>query len=193
MKRSSWFALLALGIAAAVAAAWPALAQGPGGQGPAGPGPGPGGPRPDRPRPDMAAMQREIGLTDAQVSQLRQLEQADRKLEIRRRADLQIARMELDELFEAATVDEKAVAAKVKVIADLETAALKARVDHRLAVRKVVSAEQMQKMRMLRPPRPDGPPPGPGARGPRVGPPMGPEGRPDGPPPDDDENDAEVR
>lgn len=169
MKRAFWMALLAPGVVAALVAAWPALAQGPGG-----PGPGPGGPRPDRPRPDLSAMQREAGLTDAQVSQLRQLKQADRKLAIRRRADLQIARMELDGLFEAATVDEKAVAAKTKTLADLETAALKARVDHRLAVRKVVSAEQLEKMKRLRP---------------RHG-----DGRPDGPPPDDDdESDAGVR
>jgi Spy/CpxP family protein refolding chaperone len=196
MKRPFVIALLALGIAGAVVAAWPALAQGPGGQAPGGPGQGPGGPRADRPRMDRAAMQKEVGLTDAQVSQLQQLQQAERKLEIRRRADLQIARMELDELFEAATVDEKAVAARVKVLADLEAAALKASVDHRLAVRKVVTAEQLQKMKMLRPRhadrRRDGPP-GPGSRGPGFGPPRGPDGPPDGPPPGDDESEDEIR
>jgi len=84
------------------------------------------------------------------VSQLRKLRQDERKLAIRRRADLQIARMELDELLDAASVDEKAVAAKVKAMADLQAASLKARVDHRLALRKVVSAEQLEKMKMLR-------------------------------------------
>jgi Spy/CpxP family protein refolding chaperone len=145
-------------------------------------------PRPERPRADPAAMPHEAGFTEAQRDQLRQLQQADMKLAIRRRADLQIARMELDELFEAATVDEKAVAAKAKVVADLEAANLRADVDHRLAVRRIVSAEQYQKMKMARPPHGDRGPQGgrgpgsPGGMGgPGFGPPPGGPGMPGGP------------
>jgi hypothetical protein len=108
--------------------------------------------------------------------------------------------MELDELLDAASVDEKAVAAKVKALADLQAAALKARVDHRLAVRKMVTAEQLEKMKMLhRGPRPHDDA-GREWRRPRHGPqggqgfgrPPGPGGPPNPPRPDDDRDDDEV-
>jgi len=182
MTRPLMIALVALGTAAASLAALP---QGQPGDGP---------PR----RPNVAALQREAGLTDAQASQLRKLMQDERKLAIRRRADLQVARLELDELLDAASVDEKAVGARVKALADLQAAALKARVDHRLAVRKVVTAEQLEKMKMLhRGPRPragrEWRRPGPGPQGgPGFGRPPGPDGPPNPPRPDADRDDDEV-
>jgi Spy/CpxP family protein refolding chaperone len=172
MTRFLLGSVAALGIAGGAFLAFPARAQ------------NPDRPRPERPRADPSTMQQTAGLTDAQRDQLRQLQQADMKLAIRRRADLQIARMELDELFEAPTVDEKAVAAKARVVADLEAANFKAEVDRRIAVRRIVSAEQYQKMNMVRPPHgdhgPDGGrgPGGPG--GPGFGPPPGGQGGPGG-------------
>lgn len=177
MTRPFLIVLAALGVGAG---AWSGLAH-------AQHGPGdPGGPH-------IAAVQREAGLTDAQVGQLRKLMQDERKIAIRRRADLQIARMELEEQLDAPTVDEKVVAAKTKAVADLQAAGVKARVDHRLAVRKVVSADQFAKMRaLMRPHRREqfrefrGH--GRGPRGPRFGRPASP---PDGPRPDDrDEEEA---
>jgi Spy/CpxP family protein refolding chaperone len=90
-----------------------------------------------------------IGLTDEQVEQVRKLRHEHQKAEVQRQADLQVARMELNELFRAPMVDEKAVAAKLKAVGDLEFAALKARVDQRLALRKLVSPEQAEQLEKL--------------------------------------------
>jgi Spy/CpxP family protein refolding chaperone len=169
--------------------------------------------RPDEPqdggrpaRADRGQIAREAGLTDAQIAQLKKLRQDEEKQSIRRRADLRIAHMELNELLEAPTVDEKAVGLKVKALSDLESAALKARVDGQLAMRKIVTAEQLEKLRSLRRergrgwdgnrgPRPGGFGPGghrPGGPGGPDGPDgqRGPGGPPGGGPQDDDTDDA---
>jgi len=130
------------------------------------------------PAVDAAQLKQELGLTDAQVSQMQKIRGEQRKLQIRRHADIQIARVDLHELLAAPAVDEKAVAAKTRELGDLQAAALKARVDGQLAMRKVLTAEQHEKLQQLhrqrgREPRPAGP----GPRGPRPG--RGP-GRPGG-------------
>lgn len=101
---------------------------------------GPGGPE---------RLQRELGLSDEQAAQLRQQWQAERKEAIRRGADAQIARMELEEALDAPTLDEKLVAARTKSVLDLQAAATKARVDRRLALRKLLTPEQQAKMRRM--------------------------------------------
>jgi Spy/CpxP family protein refolding chaperone len=88
-------------------------------------------------------------LSADQAAQLEKIRGEARKQAIRQRADLAVARLELEELMKATTVDEKAVAAKVKAISDLEAAGLKARVDERLAMRRILSPEQQEKMRQL--------------------------------------------
>ena len=101
-------------------------------------------------RPDLARFQRELGLNDEQAAQLRKLWSEERKQAIRRRADLAIARMELEEALDASTVDEKLVESRVRAVSDLQAAAVRARADQRLAVRKVLTPEQQQKLRQLR-------------------------------------------
>jgi Spy/CpxP family protein refolding chaperone len=109
---------------------------------------------PRRPaRPDRASLEKELGLTADQAAQLRKLRAEGRKQAIRNRADLAIARLELQELMDAATVDEKAVSAKVKAIADLQAAALQQRTSQHLAMRRLLSPEQQVKMRQLAPRR----------------------------------------
>jgi Spy/CpxP family protein refolding chaperone len=109
--------------------------------------------RPAGPRhgegPNPAVLKQELGLSDEQSAQLQKLRQEERKQAIRQRADMEIARMELDQALDAATVDEKAVAAKVQALTQLQAAAVQARVDQRLAVRKLLSPEQRDKMRQL--------------------------------------------
>ena len=100
-------------------------------------------------RPDRAALQAELGLSADQTAQLEKLRVEGRKQAIRQRADLAIARLELAELMDAPNVDEKAVAAKVKVISDLQAAGLKARTDERLAMRRLLTPEQQEKMKQL--------------------------------------------
>ncbi len=130
-------ATLAVAGAALVVAAQPA------GRGGRGDGPRHGqGPHP-------AMMKQALGLSDAQAAQLQTLREEERKAGIRRRADIRIARMELDESLDAATIDEKLVATKVAALDQLQAAALQARVDHRLAVYKLLTPEQRAKMKQL--------------------------------------------
>jgi Spy/CpxP family protein refolding chaperone len=115
----------------------------------------PQGPRPGRPgpRPDGAAVQRKLldaGLSQAQVDQIRKIHLDERKAAIRSRADLQVAKLELREMMEAPSVDQAAIAARVKQIGDLQTSLLRSRVDARLAARKVMTPEQFEKVRQMR-------------------------------------------
>ncbi len=100
-------------------------------------------------RPDGAAMQQRLGLSDEQMSQMRTLRSTERKAAIRRRADIAIARMELNEALSAPTMDEKVVASKVKTLTELQAAALQARVNQRIAFRKLLTPEQQAKLGQL--------------------------------------------
>ena len=62
-----------------------------------------------------------------------------RKAAIRGRADRVIAREELRELLTAPSLDEKAVAAKVQQPSALQAAALQARTDRLIALRRVLT------------------------------------------------------
>jgi Spy/CpxP family protein refolding chaperone len=132
--------LIAMGVLAAAGAV---AAQQPG------PRPEPG--RHGRGGPDPARLQQALGLTEAQTEQLKKAWDDQARAGIRRRADMQIARMDLHNLLGAATVDEKAVNAKVAQIGELQLAQLRAQVDGRLALRKILTAEQLKKSQQLRP------------------------------------------
>jgi Spy/CpxP family protein refolding chaperone len=133
-------------------------------------------PREPRGTADPARMRQELGLSEDQAAQLRKLRLDERKAGIRRRADTQLARIALREALDAPSVDEKAVQARVKELSDLQAAGLRARVDGELALRKLLTPEQRQKLMQLRterprprrpegPPQPPGPPPRPGRAG----------------------------
>ena len=100
-------------------------------------------------RPDRARIEADLGLSPEQSAQLAKMRTDGRKQAIRQRADLAIARIELQELMDAPVVDQKAIDAKVKAIADLQAAALKARTDQRLALKRVLTPEQQEKMKQL--------------------------------------------
>jgi len=119
------------------------------------PAPGDQGPAQASPRPTMMRqrMQQELGLTDAQMAELQKLRSEQQKRTIRSAADRRIARMELEELLNADTPDQKAIDVKVKQLADLEAGKLRARVDQQLAMRKVLTPEQFKKWQQLRPAR----------------------------------------
>lgn len=133
----------------------------------------------DRPqaRPDRDDRLKELGLSEAQIDQLEQLRSQERKAAIRRRADRAIARVELRDLLKADTVDEKAVRAKARQLADLESAGALARGEAAIALRKIVSADQAEKLLRARhqrrggarlgPDRGERRGPGAGRRGPR--------------------------
>jgi len=100
-------------------------------------------------RADLATLQKELGLTAEQAAQMQKAGADGRKQAIRQRADLAIARLELEELMAAPVVDQKAIDAKVAAISGLEAAGLKARTDQRLALRKMLTPEQQEKMKQL--------------------------------------------
>ena len=101
-------------------------------------------------RVDPAAIQAEIGLSDDQAAAIRKARSDARRAEIQRRADMQVARMDLHELLSAPTLDEAAIGAKVKTLAELESAAAKARAESQVALRRLVTPEQYQKMQQVR-------------------------------------------
>jgi len=110
-----------------------------------------------RPRRDRAAIRQELGLTGDQESQLRRLRTEARQSGIQRRADLRHARLGLREALEAGRVDEGAVHARTQELADLRSAQLRARVDARLALRKILTPEQLEKLKTRRSERKPGP------------------------------------
>jgi Spy/CpxP family protein refolding chaperone len=88
----------------------------------------------------------EVGLSDEQITQVHELRLQEQKAAIKRRADASTGRLELLELLKAPAVDEQAVRAKAKQLAALESAAVTARAESGLALRKIVSGEQAEKL-----------------------------------------------
>jgi Spy/CpxP family protein refolding chaperone len=118
------------------ASVWAALPEG----GPAAPG---------RRGFDKGRIQAELGLSEDQVAQLQKMRSEGRRESIRRRADLRIAQGELHDLLRAPAVDENAIDAKVKQVTDLQAASTRSRVQHRLALRQILTPEQLEKMESL--------------------------------------------
>jgi Spy/CpxP family protein refolding chaperone len=114
----------------------------------------PGGPRGPR-DVDVRQQLEEAGLSAEQIEQLRKIRADEQKASLRMRAELKVARLELRELLDATAVDPAAIEARMKRIGELEAALLKARVDARLAVRGVMTPEQHEKVKLVRPPRHD--------------------------------------
>ncbi len=124
--------VIALGIAAVGATVWAAAPERPA----------------NRPRP--ASFKETLGLTEDQAAKIQALRVDFMKARIQHQAAVKVARLELAELMGANTVDEKAVQLKVKQLGDLQATGLKARVDHQLAVQKILTPEQRAKFKELR-------------------------------------------
>ncbi|MGE0453791.1 MAG: Spy/CpxP family protein refolding chaperone [Vicinamibacteria bacterium] len=122
-------------------------------------------------------MKQALGLSEQQANDAEALHVRFRRESIQRRADLQLARLDLRELLKAATLDDKAIAAKVRTLQDLSAAAVKARVDQQVGFLKLLTPEQRQKLEEFRAERPRGARPGERGRGGRgqrrMGPRMG--------------------
>ena len=69
---------------------------------------------------------------------------------MKRRGDARAARLELDRALEAEPLDEAVVGARVKALADVEAAGARSRAESRLALRRLVTAEQYQKLAQAR-------------------------------------------
>ncbi len=93
---------------------------------------------------------KEIGLTEAQVKKIDGMATAHRKEMIKTEADLKIAKLELQDLFdnmENETPSER----RPRRFQNYRRRSTTARIEHRLAMHKVLTAEQQKKMKSLRP------------------------------------------
>jgi Spy/CpxP family protein refolding chaperone len=130
--------LVLLSVAACAAATTVAMAAGPRGRG-------------DREAgPRWQAAKEQLNLTPEQSAKMDKLRIDFRKASIQRRAALEVAHLDLRQLMEATTIDESAVLATAQEVSDLQAAAFKARIEHRLAMRQILTPEQREKAKSLR-------------------------------------------
>ncbi len=97
----------------------------------------------------LPALREELGLTEEQQSKLRSLGFDAAKSGLRAHTDLQIRRMELEELLQQDTPDKVDLDKRIKALTDAQTAMTRQRIEHRLAFRNVLTPEQRTKMRNL--------------------------------------------
>jgi Spy/CpxP family protein refolding chaperone len=113
-------------------------------------------------------MREKLGITAEQAAKIRLATSEFRKGQIRRRADLQVKRLELDELLAAANPDRAAIDKKLEEISAAQLAQRKSEVDYRLGVRSTLTNEQRQKLQQMREQFRHRAPEGRGPQGPRV-------------------------
>ena len=95
----------------------------------------------------MAMRLGELDLSDAQRERLRDIHDAQARKAIQRRADMQLARMDLHELMRADKVDVGAVNAQIDRMARMHADAMKAAFEAHQQARAVLTAEQLKKLR----------------------------------------------
>ncbi len=137
---------------AATAMAWDGGDCGRGGPDPRGGGAGmkgfgpPGGGGLDRLVRDAEAA-KSLGVTDEQLSQVREIAYQSEILQVKNRADLEIAQMELRRVLESAKPTEEAVGKAVDKISALEAQIQKARISEMLKIRGILGEEMIAKLR----------------------------------------------
>jgi Spy/CpxP family protein refolding chaperone len=90
-----------------------------------------------------------LGLNDMQKEEISAIRTAAIKEVIRKRAAVQIARLELKELLSKGPVDMKAVEAKVRQIEGLRTDILLTLINMREEVKSKLTPEQLKKMKEM--------------------------------------------
>jgi Spy/CpxP family protein refolding chaperone len=105
----------------------------------------------EMPRPSQLArmLKAELGLSDEQVKQLRQVFSQATKARIKQRADLRIAEFELGELLEADPVDMGQVEGKLKTIEGLRTTLRLSLIKAHEQAKGILTPEQRQKLEHL--------------------------------------------
>jgi len=99
---------------------------------------------------DNPAAREKLGITAEQATTIRQQTSELRKNAIRGRADLQVKRLELQDLLRAESPDRAAIDKKMDEISAARLAQSKAQVHYRLAMREALTPEQRQKLRQMR-------------------------------------------
>jgi Spy/CpxP family protein refolding chaperone len=103
-----------------------------------------------QPKGGMMVAAEELGLTDDQIDKLADLQFEHQKAMIQKRAALQDAELELRQIMREAKVDKKAALAIQERISAVKADMARVRLDHRLEMRKVLSAEQLDKWMKMR-------------------------------------------
>jgi Spy/CpxP family protein refolding chaperone len=91
-------------------------------------------------------MQEALGLTDEQVSELKALRFEAAKSRIQTRSEVQLKRLELRELMQAEEPNLAAIDNTLRDLSDAQHATLKNHVEQRLAMRQILTPEQLKKM-----------------------------------------------
>jgi Spy/CpxP family protein refolding chaperone len=121
-------------------------------------------------------MRERLGITPEQATKIQDETFEFRKARIRNRADVELKRVELENLMRAETPDRAAIDKKLDELAAARLVQAKTAVHYHLAMRDVLTPEQRQKLRAMFAER------GRGFQGPSQGPPRGPRGpRPQAP------------
>ncbi len=94
-------------------------------------------------------VRKQVGITDEQFAKIRGQESDFRKTAIRDRADLQVKRIDLQDLLSADKPDRAAVDSKLEEISASQVALEKAAVDYRLDMRDAITPAQRDKLREL--------------------------------------------
>lgn len=94
-------------------------------------------------------VRQQLGITAAQAEKIRQQESDFRKTEVRNRADLQIKRLDLNDLLSAEQPDRAAIARKLEEIGAAQVALEKSAIDNFLNIRDALTSDQRQKLQQL--------------------------------------------
>ncbi len=94
-------------------------------------------------------LRQQLGLTDEQAAKIESAQLEFAKQEIQRRAALRTKRLELATLLRAENLDRGAIERKLREVNELELQTRLAWLDHSLAVRNLLTAEQREKLRQL--------------------------------------------
>jgi Spy/CpxP family protein refolding chaperone len=99
---------------------------------------------------DPGRMAEKLGLTDQQVEQMRALQVKHQTDMIMRRAELKIARLELREIMMNAKLNENSALSKQDQISKMKSDIARVNLQHKIAMRKILTDEQQKKWQEMR-------------------------------------------
>jgi len=94
-------------------------------------------------------MVQELGLTDEQVKRLREADFAHREKHLKLKSQLDGLHLQLEKLFSADPVDEPDVLKLAQKISDLKGKLFVRKIESRLAVGKLLTADQLKKLKIF--------------------------------------------
>lgn len=97
------------------------------------------------PRSGFAEKADELGLTDEQIENIREIQYNFKKTEIGLRADLKTSRLELRHLMMQENPNQKEISKLVDRVAEAQKKVLKHNVDRKIALKEILTQEQFEK------------------------------------------------